>query len=1216
MIKNYLYICICFLSAWLCSCTDESLYTEESNQVGLDLQVNFPLGIMDEETRASGTDAGSGLDYETAAQRYIYKDDNGYDIYLLVYEKRANADGSNWVLKEVPEITIQGSEFNYLFLKSVLEYSKETKVKFELLVNLVSSDSFLSETTTSLTTSQVKAKLEELIGMPEQQVQQTVIFNHPQNNWALSEDNPKIGYLPMSGKCLGEFIPKKTIKTDCNLYRSVAKIGVKVDAECTNFDLKEVWLFYTNQRGYCISSRTPDSDINIQYTEPDAISSIRAKEDALKYIVANGMTMDEIAVAEVENIGANQPMVIMVGGIYTGPDGKPGNDDEGISDASKNELTYYRIDLKNKGANGRETAYNIIRNHSYIYNIKKATSPGIVIPDPEDKTATLEVEVMSYTEEPMKGINTQYTLEVDRNVFGFEGLCVNALNLNIKTDGTQWELSHSHEDYATPDWLILDDIEKEHTSNSGRVTIMPTPNNTKETRTGYFYVQAGKIKKRITVIQEPAETANSYLITQPGEYLLQTNVKGNGVGVALTQDFDSNNPDAQLNTINIDFGKGTGVKGVKSVAIIWSTAKNLIEINSDKAIMDKNGYITTIPYTVKEQASDLQWKGTPFQSGYGANALIGAFSEEGGKGTLLWSWHIWVVFDYKNGVITEQWPNGYDFMDRNLGAYSNEPGSRSLGLLYQWGRKDPFIGAVREMENGTYERDYHKVKKMANTLYYPDTHYWRDWDESNDGKETLVNTFSRPTVLSKNGFLSNTNDDTQSNIGTYKGLWGTTSNSIEVHDNGIKTMYDPCPPGYRVPPVHAFYFEHTNGNNEYNTYNDNYSYNNRYVPQHIVKTKIIRTYNDEDKLTNDGTVKKTENVNINTFVSDAPFYGFWINFRENKQPTVEQYLKDNKVNPRGGQLTGGSRKDIAWFPLAGIYNGTIQHFGRIGRSSGRATGYPTVPKMPASSIHMNSIVWLNAPTAENKAGKTLNTPAGFFLHGTEGAYVPYWSKDGKKYYYGNTSHPENKNEDGEYEAISYNTKNGGFVFVRDDDSAEKGTHGDGKFQYKGISTTIAWEELAWKWDPSKPKYIKWDDINGGTTSGRHLHRLDEQGTDLLAGPQFAGSIRCIRDKDRVIVENNKIYTDDNKLYNGKSLTLSASNSYKQNLVVSSVEDWHVIHPGAKWITVTPDNLSNSGNGGVTNISITAKATEAVQGDYTVIIKFSRGIEQKINLTVK
>jgi hypothetical protein len=50
-------------------------------------------------------------------------------------------------------------------------------------------------------------------------------------------------------------------------------------------------------------------------------------------------------------------------------------------------------------------------------------------------------------------------------------------------------------------------------------------------------------------------------------------------------------------------------------------------------------------------------------------------------------------------------------MDRNLGATSAKPGDASaLGLLYQWGRKDPFLGSTSISED----------IEAASTLKWPD----------------------------------------------------------------------------------------------------------------------------------------------------------------------------------------------------------------------------------------------------------------------------------------------------------------------------------------------------------------------------------------------------------------------------------------------------------------------------------------------------------------
>jgi hypothetical protein len=60
------------------------------------------------------------------------------------------------------------------------------------------------------------------------------------------------------------------------------------------------------------------------------------------------------------------------------------------------------------------------------------------------------------------------------------------------------------------------------------------------------------------------------------------------------------------------------------------------------------------------------------------------------SGNILWSWHIWFT-DQPSGQV--YYNNAGIMMDRNLGATSTIPGDvGSLGLFYQWGRKDPLPG--------------------------------------------------------------------------------------------------------------------------------------------------------------------------------------------------------------------------------------------------------------------------------------------------------------------------------------------------------------------------------------------------------------------------------------------------------------------------------------------------------------------------------------------
>ena len=86
------------------------------------------------------------------------------------------------------------------------------------------------------------------------------------------------------------------------------------------------------------------------------------------------------------------------------------------------------------------------------------------------------------------------------------------------------------------------------------------------------------------------------------------------------------------------------------------------------------------------------------------NAVV-AFKVDG---TIYWSWHIWVTDNPENGIAYSQGtetdidgnPITVQYMDRNLGAVTNtflgKDWQKTGGLLYEWGRKDPFPALVNK----------------------------------------------------------------------------------------------------------------------------------------------------------------------------------------------------------------------------------------------------------------------------------------------------------------------------------------------------------------------------------------------------------------------------------------------------------------------------------------------------------------------------------------
>ena len=111
-----------------------------------------------------------------------------------------------------------------------------------------------------------------------------------------------------------------------------------------------------------------------------------------------------------------------------------------------------------------------------------------------------------------------------------------------------------------------------------------------------------------------------------------------------------------------------------SVKLVWQDAKGLV----------KSLFLN--PETKTAYAEIAESKG---------NALVAVCDE---AGTILWSWHLWIC-DYdpeKTLFTTEANASGtqWTFMDRNIGATDMNRGSfDNFGMLYQWGRKDPFPGA-------------------------------------------------------------------------------------------------------------------------------------------------------------------------------------------------------------------------------------------------------------------------------------------------------------------------------------------------------------------------------------------------------------------------------------------------------------------------------------------------------------------------------------------
>ena len=205
------------------------------------------------------------------------------------------------------------------------------------------------------------------------------------------------------------------------------------------------------------------------------------------------------------------------------------------------------------------------------------------------------------------------------------------------------------------------------------------------------------------------------------------------------------------------------------------------------------------------------------------------------NGIIYWTWHIWVTDDPKDGATYGQ---GFEtdalnqafipeYMDRNLGAtnasFLGNNWHKSGGLMYQWGRKDPV--PPLEYKDGTFYEvtgDVGSRRHSRATLQSsPIPVRQRGTDTStnningnirysiNNPIDIITHPVNNGTWFSSQEYkTNNTNPDLVETWDLWsdnrKGLHSNASSSDNIvatdsKSYELKSEFDPCPNGYRIP---------------------------------------------------------------------------------------------------------------------------------------------------------------------------------------------------------------------------------------------------------------------------------------------------------------------------------------------------------------------------------------------------------------------------------
>ena len=346
-------------------------------------------------------------------------------------------------------------------------------------------------------------------------------------------------------------------------------------------------------------------------------------------------------------------------------------------------------------------------------------------------------------------------------------------------------------------------------------------------------------------------TANSYVISAPGHYRIPL-VYGNAIenGVTNVNSYISHAPTgtpnepyvlrnfkdhagANITDPWIEKTNGGANNGVDGAEVVWADAADLVHLSS-----------TPISHDASSNAFlDFEVKASDIQSG---NAVVAV--KKGG--TTVWSWHLW--FAPKDALdkikVTNHQNKDYYFTKEVLGwkptqwsgtTYENprtvkvkveqtvanngtkqdavinitqKPSRvwKGATTLYQFGRKDAFPGvdASKLAANSHFTQNAGDNMSIMNGIQHPDNFY-----------------------IPGNNWWDNY---------TYYNLWSAdntiTGGSNVGNDNPVvKTVYDPCPVGFKMPANNAFTGFTADGQNggtmnvdgtdNPQTYQDNFGHN-------------------------------------------------------------------------------------------------------------------------------------------------------------------------------------------------------------------------------------------------------------------------------------------------------------------------------------------------------------------------------------------------------
>lgn len=324
------------------SCTyEEEVLVIDTNKTSIELKLSYTVeGPMSRDVSPETDGSIPELDYTTPVQKALNED----DIFVLAFEKK---EDNKWTLLDIVK-DLQcndNDDESYTIKGNMIQQGENKTIRFVVLTNLLQNGIVESNPELDIK-QQILLYFNEMLGKTDSEIYKNLIYSLD-GKWNIDQRR-----IPMWGISSETHLDQREVKIPniLYLYRAIAKVQIWVNRkngfkgpDGNFFTINKIEVNNVNKQGYCVSLEAPEEEINIQYTKASIPNTATSRQN-ISFEDLNITTnySDEIYLPE-HIYNENDKVTLTLYYTYNGQD---------------NEVT----------ATFKE---DIIRNHSYIFNINK-----------------------------------------------------------------------------------------------------------------------------------------------------------------------------------------------------------------------------------------------------------------------------------------------------------------------------------------------------------------------------------------------------------------------------------------------------------------------------------------------------------------------------------------------------------------------------------------------------------------------------------------------------------------------------------------------------------------------------------------------------------------------------------------------------------------------------------------------------------------------------